>query len=493
VPPYAVEPGTRLVDRYRLEEPLGEAGGTTYWRAHDELLDRPVGICLLPEDADGARDILSAARRAAAVTDPRFLRVLDASETDDVVYVVTEWVKASSLADLLADGPLSPDEARAMTMEITDALAAAHRQGLAHLCLRPEHVLRTAHGQVKVAGLAVDAAVRGLRADSPDDAARRDTRGCAAVLYAALTARWPGVESTGLAQAPRDAGELCSPRQVRAGIPDDLDDVTARALGEPVRHGAEPLRTPEEFGAQLAAAHVTARIAPTAEPPPSDGRGDTPYPPSYLAAYDEDSRRGRGLATRAAWVLAGLVLVVGLGLAGWQLVMAAMDGSGGSKTSQPSASGAPRTTTGRPLKVVGAEGFDPQGDGEENSDRAGRVLDGDPSTVWTTKTYFDPFGPGGLKEGVGLLLDLGGTKTVSEVAVSLQGSGTDVQVRVADSRGAQASDYRTVAQASNKTGLARLRPDQPVSARYVLIWLTSLPPVDGSNYRGGVSEVEVRG
>ena len=42
--------------------------------------------------------------------------------------------------------------------DVADALASAHRQGLAHLCLQPDHVLRTSHGQLKVAGLAVDAA-----------------------------------------------------------------------------------------------------------------------------------------------------------------------------------------------------------------------------------------------------------------------------------------------------------------------------------------------
>ena len=92
MPPNAVEPGTRLVDRYRLEEHLGEADGTSYWRAHDELLDRPVGHLPAAGGASQADRVLRAARRAAAVTDARFLRVLDASEVDGVVYVVSEWV-----------------------------------------------------------------------------------------------------------------------------------------------------------------------------------------------------------------------------------------------------------------------------------------------------------------------------------------------------------------------------------------------------------------
>src|SRR4051794_20127676 len=77
--PHALEPGTVLVDRYRLEEQQGRTGDTTYWRATDELLDRPVGVCLLPADGATAAPVLHAARQAAAVTDPRFLRVLDAA------------------------------------------------------------------------------------------------------------------------------------------------------------------------------------------------------------------------------------------------------------------------------------------------------------------------------------------------------------------------------------------------------------------------------
>lgn len=489
MPPNAVEPGTRLVDRYRLEETLGEAGGTSYWRAQDELLDRAVGVCLLADGTESAREILSAARRAAGLADSRFLRVLDASETEGVVYVVTEWIKASSLADLLADGPLPPAEARTMAVEIAEALAAAHRHGLAHLCLQPEHVLRTPHGQVKVAGLAVDAAVRGLRAESPQDAARRDTRGVGAVLYAALTGRWPGPESTSLAPAPHDDGVLCTPRQVRAGIPDDLDELASRSLGARARSGAAPLESPEEVAASLAAAHVTARIPAVSAPPPSSEREDTP---SYLAAYDDDSRASRGLATKAAWALAALVLVIGLGLAGWQLLLVAMH-TGSSHASAPKTTTAPKAAGGHAIKVVGIVGFDPQGDGEENNDRAQRVLDGDTSTVWTTKTYFDQFGPGGLKEGVGLLLDLGTQQNVSSVAVTVEGQGTDLELRVADSRGDRAADYRVVAKASGATGRVDLRPDQAVTARYVLVWLTKIPQVSGSDYRGTISEISVRG
>ncbi len=493
MPSNAVEPGTRLVDRYRLEAPLGESGSTSYWRAQDELLDRAVGLCLLDGTSEKAAAILAAARQAAAVTDPRFLRVLDASETDDVVYVVTEWVAGSSLADLLADGPLPAAEARSMVVEIAEALAAAHRQGLAHLCLQPEQVLRMAHGQVKVAGLAVDAAVRGLTAASSEDAARRDAEGCAGVLYAALTARWPGDQPTSLAPAPRENGVLCTPRQVRAGVPDDLDEIASRALIARHRAGSRPLNSPAEIAALLASAHVTTRLPPVPAAGAERNSEETQYGGSYLAPYEDTSRRTRGMASRAAWAVAGLLLVVGLGLAGWQLVTLMSEGDGGATPeAEPTAT---ESTSGlRPLQVAAIEAFDPppSGNGEENDDRARRVLDGDTSTVWTTKTYNDPFGPTGLKDGVGLLLDLGERRQVGSVAIALRGNGTDVELRVADERGAQADDYDVVAQASDETGLVEIRPDEPAQARYLLVWLTAIPS-ESSGYQGTIAEIGVRG
>ena len=126
MPSHAVEPGTRLVDRYRLEEHLGEAEGTTYWRALDELLDRQVGVCLLPATHRHADEVLRAARRAAALADARFLRVLDASDVDGVVYVVSEWVSATNLVELLADGPLPAAEALvAEAQGVPDVIPAA--------------------------------------------------------------------------------------------------------------------------------------------------------------------------------------------------------------------------------------------------------------------------------------------------------------------------------------------------------------------------------
>jgi hypothetical protein len=497
--PHAIEPGARLVDRYRLEQHLGHADDTAYWRATDELLDRPVGLCLLQDGSTHGQRVLAAARKAAAVTDPRFLRVLDANEDGGVVYVVSEWVSATNLADLLAEAPLSPGQARDLAAEVAGALDAAHRDGLAHLCLTPEHVLRTGHGQIKVAGLAVDAAVRGLRASDPADAAARDAAGAVAVLYAALTARWPGENVSQVTPAPYDGDRLCSPRQVRAGVPDELDSLVAASLDAGPRHGSdpgEPVRTPAELARRLAAHAPTSRIPVVGRA--GEGRRDdaddtaSSYATGpYVARYDDEgARRGR-LAGRAAYVLAGLALLVGLGLVAWQLVSFDLGGSSpGPETSRSSDPG-PQTEK---LPITSGTSLDPPpaGNGDENSDRAAQAFDGDDATVWNTNIYRQQLGPGGLKEGVGLLLDLGSQHAVSSVTVTLVGDATDLQVRLADEQGGQLDDYRPVGDASEASGRAVVRLSKPADARYVLIWLTKLPQVPGG-FRGQIAEAVVRG
>jgi hypothetical protein len=498
--PDVVEPGARLVDRYRLEEHLdgleraaGEPAGTTYWRAHDELLDRPVGVCLLRADGPDTDRVLRAARRAAALTDSRFLRVLDASEVDGTVYVVSEWVRAANLVDLLADGPLPAPEARHLAAEIAAALAAAHEAGLHHLCLTPEHVLRTSHGQVKLAGLAVDAAVRAVQPVEPADAARLDTQGAAAVLYSALTGRWPGSPVTQLPPAPLDGSGVCSPRQVRAGVPVDLDDIVCRALGTAGRAG-RALDSPAALAAELATASVTSRL-PAVPRGKNGGERAEPYP-APVAAYD-DAPVERSRAARLAWAATGLVVVVGLVLFGGQIALTDFGGGGDPAAGREDES-APEDQGSGPatrLEVASATGFDPppDGNGEENSDRAGLAVDGKADTTWTTKTYFDPFGPTGLKDGVGLLLDLGEPTEVSRVTVEPAGGATDLEVRVADRAGTTVEDFELLDQVSSADGPAVLRPDEPVTARYVLVWLTGVPAVGDSSYRGAISEVALRG
>ena len=78
---------------------------------------------------------------------------------------------------------------------------------------------------MKIVGLGIDAALAGVTADDP---ALADTQSLGRLLYASLTAHWPGGDWPSLPAAPEMDGHPRSPRQVRAGVPAGIDDVAAR-------------------------------------------------------------------------------------------------------------------------------------------------------------------------------------------------------------------------------------------------------------------------
>src|SRR4029079_11798284 len=102
----------------------------------------------------------------------------------------------------------------------------------------------------------------------------------------------------------------------------------------------------------------------------------------------------------------------------------------------PSTSGSPTVTTPEPSPTpftdLRATDLDPQGDGEENSDEAAAAVDGDQNTSWTTLTYKQQLGPGGLKRGVGLVVDLGQSSAVRRVDLTLVGQPTALSLYLSD-------------------------------------------------------------
>jgi hypothetical protein len=481
------EVGTRLANRYRLEESLERMGDASSWRALDEKLSRPVGVHIVPTEHGLDERVVAAARAAAVVEDGRFLRVLDAVRRDGMVYVVYEWVPdARPLRELLSAGPLKAAEAQLLVTEAAEAVSTAHRLGLAHLCLDADTVLRTDGGQVKILGLCVQAALSGATAADP---ALADVQALGRVLYAALTARWPDGPAYGLLPAPYEHGMLCTPRQVRAGVPQQLDDIVDRTLSSQPRHGP-PLRSPAELAMAL---HELPRPRSSAGPPELADTG--PLDPARMVpAPPRAAPRRPSQATRGVQVVVGATLAAGLLLLGWQILQAASSRGilGGEPTPSASAAGPPKT-----IALASVEDFDPPpGNGEERSPQVPRAYDGDAATAWTTLRY-NTAALGRLKPGVGLVVDLGQPSTVREVRLQLVGLGTSLQIRAA---GADTSSppmttdgYRVVAAKSNLDGAETIQLETAVRTRYLLVWLTELPADGNGRFLGGIAEVEVRG
>lgn len=500
--------GHRLARRYQLAECVTRVDGFSSWRAVDEKLRRAVGIHVLPADHPRSRQVLAAARSAALLGDPRFVQVLDAVEDDELAYVIHEWLPdAGSLADLLAAGPLEPHEAYQMASQVSQGMASAHREGLAHLRLNPGSVLRTSSGQYRIRGLAVDAALRGLSSERPQ---RRDTESIGALLFAALTQRWPYEEDAhGLAGLPKGVG-LVAPDQLRAGVHRGMSDVAMRALvndGATASREEPPCTTPEELAKAIAG---IPRIRPPEHPAPvyqppafhqprQSPAGPTRYTgaaPAASPATPPPTLPGR-TGSALKWAVS-VLLIVAIGLGSWQLADA-LNSSENHTPRSPvpttKASKNPAPPPVRPVAIVSAQDFDPQGDGSENPSRIGLLVDHDPATYWQTDWY-KRADLGGLKDGVGVVLDLGSARHVSSVKVNLLDDGTDMELWAAPSgvtnQPSRLSGFTKVADGSGAQQVT-LKPGDKVTSRYLLVWLTKLPLTSPGHFRGRISEISVTG
>ncbi|MFG2284716.1 serine/threonine protein kinase [Streptomyces sp. NPDC048595] len=512
--PPELHSGHKLARRYRLEECVTRLDGFSSWRAVDEKLRRAVGVHILPADHPRGRPVLSAARSSALLGDPRFVQVLDAVEENDLVYVVHEWLPdATELTTVLANGPLEPHDAYQLVSQVSQAMAAAHREGLSHLRITPGSVLRTESGQYRIRGLAVMAALRGITCEHPQ---RTDTEAIGALLYAALTQRWPYEnDAHGLTGLPKGVG-LIAPDQVRAGVHRGLSELAMRALindGATASRQEQPCTTPEELAKAVAA---MPRIRPPetafSTPPPYQRTGyqqgsyrqsahngqaarqtqPVPTPPPPL-----QSRTGRALK----WSVSAL-LIAALGLGSWQLADTLLkrendqDDPGNSQTG----GGQAKKPSGKPLSITGTTEFSPLAE-PFSAAQARNATDGDPSTAWVTGRFKGWANFGNLParaNGSGIIVDLGRAKDISGIQVSMYRPGQTVEVRAAAPSVANPTkldDFSRLLSKPEKAGdRLDVKLDQPVRCRYVLIRVTELPS-DGESdwFRGGLSEIKITG
>lgn len=231
-----VGPGSVLGGRYALRTRLSHSHDLEYWSAHDATLDREVALTIVGSEHPGCAGVLDAARRAAGVEDTRLVRILDVGTESGHSFIVEEAMNESeSLATILRQGPLPAEEARRVAGEAAKGLEAAGQRGLHHLRLTPHHVLIAPDGAIRVSGVAVAAATDGPEAQEPDSstALRRDAVGLVAIVYAALTGRWPlDEEVPGVAPAPRVADGVAAPSELVSGVPADLDTLCRTTLSE---------------------------------------------------------------------------------------------------------------------------------------------------------------------------------------------------------------------------------------------------------------------
>ena len=298
-----------------------------------------------------------------------------------------------------------------------------------------------------------------------------------------------------------------------AAVPRPLfvDDVPPSRTAAPTSSGlAAPTDTHEEedTGSFIGGFGAVPGPVPDAS---GSGWGDQdpsdsdPHPAGSGTAWgpglDPGQGADRGAAARGTgrrWLRGGVLLVVAaLVAAGTIVTLNLTDGTSADPTpAAPSGdTSSSQAPNGRPVPIADVRDFDPEGDpSEENPDLVARAHDGDPSTAWRTLVYRGDPRLGRLKSGVGLLVDLGRQAQVAEVRLRLAGSPTAVRI-LTDPGAARApsnvTGLRPAARELEAGERARLRFGEPVRTRWLVVWLTSLPPGQGG-YQGQVAEVSVR-
>lgn len=143
--------GTLLAKRYRILEIAGVGGMGIVYRAQDEKLDVQVAIKILRHDRSIDAEALERFRRevllSRKVSHPNVIRLHDLGQDGELLFMTMDHVPGQTLRERLAEGPMSQDQVVSMAMQITEALAVAHRQNIVHRDLKPSNILINENGQ----------------------------------------------------------------------------------------------------------------------------------------------------------------------------------------------------------------------------------------------------------------------------------------------------------------------------------------------------------
>ncbi|MFF0377469.1 protein kinase domain-containing protein [Actinoplanes missouriensis] len=488
--------GEILAERYQLEQHVNnDSAGRQVWRGIDVILRRPVAVVLRHPGGASATEMLQAAVAASRVIHPNLVGVYDAIDEQSRAYVVREWVDGESLRDLVAaEGPLDPARAIAIAHAVADALTAVHATGMVHGNVHPGTTLIADDGRVVLAD---------ARADSADSV-ESDIRSVGGLLYFALTGHWPHAEvgRSALPDANRDSsGNPAAPRQVRAGVPAYLDDLTMDLLDRRVAAPAADALTAE-----------LGRLDAASEDEEYEDVGPLRFVQSSSSSAEPIKSTPKILLGVGALVL---IAIIGL-VFGIRAINDSSDPETGANPpvtagagQNPETPAGGETPTTEPKKIALTADqvriVDPPPGDRDDTGEAAYVVDGDRETAWDLATYTRP-NFGNRKEGMGVLINLGTPRALAEVRVSTSAPGVTMDVRYGTNDPGDTSngdkkllkEYKKVADddSEKSTGtnwlFSGFEPDQKY--QYVLVFLTELPKnEDGAGYEVKVNEIELYG
>ena len=257
------EPGTVVAGKYRVETLLGEGGMSSVFRAHHEMMDKPVALkWLRPElsQRPEAKDrFLREARASARIKHPNVVDVHDVGVHDGALFLVMELLEGESFAQLIQRGNISIPQALRLLIGAMEGVAFAHENGIVHRDIKPENIF-VVRNRVYPDGIAkiLDFGISKLANDASGSAnltktghtvgtpeymsmeqmtgeadvdGRADVYSFGVLLYRALTGTTPFSGETFAAIAVKVATSApIPPRQLRPDLPASLEQVVMKAM-----------------------------------------------------------------------------------------------------------------------------------------------------------------------------------------------------------------------------------------------------------------------
>ena len=142
------------LSHYRIIEKLGSGGMGEVFLAQDTKLERKVAIKMLPaksiDDAQAKKRLFREARAAATLDHPNICSIYEVNEDGDCLFIAMQYIEGETLATRLVGSPLAPDEVIDVGIQVAEALSEAHARGVIHRDIKPQNVMITPRGQVKV-------------------------------------------------------------------------------------------------------------------------------------------------------------------------------------------------------------------------------------------------------------------------------------------------------------------------------------------------------
>ncbi|MET0766435.1 MAG: Stk1 family PASTA domain-containing Ser/Thr kinase, partial [Aeromicrobium sp.] len=245
--------GSVLNERYLIGDRIARGGMASVFKATDQRLDREVAIKVmhhgLGDDQQFTQRFVREAKSAAKLNHRNVVSVFDQGTDGDVTYLVMEYVPGHTLRDVMREeAPMPPYRALQLLEQVLIALSAAHTARIIHRDVKPENVLITPDGDVKVADFGLARAVSAATTatggtligtvsylapeivtnDGAD--ARSDVYACGAMLYEMLTGFKPHSGESPIQVAYKHVHEdIGAPSVLQQGIPPYVDALVARA------------------------------------------------------------------------------------------------------------------------------------------------------------------------------------------------------------------------------------------------------------------------